>query len=446
MPLLPYSDGPIQGPPGPQTTDASLLTSGTLADARLSSNVSLDNINNNFTAGQSVTAALANTSALTASHSVTGTSPEPLVNLSATWDQPPSLRQSTPTAILLNVTDAGSSNAALLADLRIGGNSQIRVLKDGSLSFPKPVGVSTSAAIFRFPNNGYGDLDTRTKFLRLSNNGGLPVQVSVSGSDSASFGAGGITLHSFFGFNPVIANTPDTYLWRDAANILAQRNGTSPNEFRVFKTFTDQSNFERAFIRWKSNICEVGTESGGTGLPRNLRIIASSGVIDFVNGAGFRFGGFQSNRFDVNNAVGITGGPALDANYGCQLTSNGSLGWVPAANAQVAPDLTLVRDAANVLGQRRGTNAQTYNVYGTFTSASVFERLRIAATADRNQIISESTGGTVRPLEMSFNTLADYPTTANVTAGTFGVWKNTATGIVRLYVNDGGVMKFVALS
>ncbi len=38
------------------TTDASLLTSGTLADARLSSNVSLDNINNNFTSGQSITA------------------------------------------------------------------------------------------------------------------------------------------------------------------------------------------------------------------------------------------------------------------------------------------------------------------------------------------------------------------------------------------------------
>jgi hypothetical protein len=34
------------------TTDASLLTSGTLADARLSANVSLDDINNNFSASQ----------------------------------------------------------------------------------------------------------------------------------------------------------------------------------------------------------------------------------------------------------------------------------------------------------------------------------------------------------------------------------------------------------
>jgi len=36
----------------PATTDASLLTSGTLADARLSSNVSLDNQNNNFSVNQ----------------------------------------------------------------------------------------------------------------------------------------------------------------------------------------------------------------------------------------------------------------------------------------------------------------------------------------------------------------------------------------------------------
>ena len=41
-----------QGPAGEQTTDASLLTSGTLADARLSSNVALKDAANTFTANQ----------------------------------------------------------------------------------------------------------------------------------------------------------------------------------------------------------------------------------------------------------------------------------------------------------------------------------------------------------------------------------------------------------
>jgi hypothetical protein len=50
-----YVFNPITGKlddAGTPTTDASLLTSGTLADARLSANVSLDNINNNFSASQ----------------------------------------------------------------------------------------------------------------------------------------------------------------------------------------------------------------------------------------------------------------------------------------------------------------------------------------------------------------------------------------------------------
>jgi len=50
-----YVFNPITGKlddAGTPTTDASLLTSGTLSDARLSANVSLDDINNNFSASQ----------------------------------------------------------------------------------------------------------------------------------------------------------------------------------------------------------------------------------------------------------------------------------------------------------------------------------------------------------------------------------------------------------
>lgn len=50
-----YVFNPITGKlddAGNPTTDASLLTRGTLADARLSANVSLDNINNNFSESQ----------------------------------------------------------------------------------------------------------------------------------------------------------------------------------------------------------------------------------------------------------------------------------------------------------------------------------------------------------------------------------------------------------
>lgn len=38
------------------------------------------------------------------------------------------------------------------------------------------------------------------------------------------------------------------------------------------------------------------------------------------------------------------------------------------------------------------------------------------------------------------------PGTAGVPSGTWGVWKNTTSGQVKLWVNDGGVMKSVLIS
>lgn len=47
---------------------------------------------------------------------------------------------------------------------------------------------------------------------------------------------------------------------------------------------------------------------------------------------------------------------------------------------------------------------------------------------------------------LSLKTTAAYPVAADIPAGEVRVWKNSSTGIVRLYANDGGTLKFVALS
>lgn len=65
-----------------------------------------------------------------------------------------------------------------------------------------------------------------------------------------------------------------SYLQADgAANTLAQRNGTNAQTFRLYNTFTDSSNFERGFMRWAGNALEIGTEAGGTGTNRGLRLL-----------------------------------------------------------------------------------------------------------------------------------------------------------------------------
>ena len=61
-------------------------------------------------------------------------------------------------------------------------------------------------------------------------------------------------------------------LYRDAANTLAQRNGTNAQTFRLYGTFTDASNYERAKIAWESSILRIGTEKAGTGSARALEL------------------------------------------------------------------------------------------------------------------------------------------------------------------------------
>ena len=44
--------------------------------------------------------------------------------------------------------------------------------------------------------------------------------------------------------------TAGLILDRDAANVLAQRNGTNAQAFRLYNTYTDAGNFERGMLAW----------------------------------------------------------------------------------------------------------------------------------------------------------------------------------------------------
>jgi hypothetical protein len=88
---------------------------------------------------------------------------------------------------------------------------------------------------------------------------------------------------------------------------------------------------------------------------------------------------------------------------GFRVGSTLSIGFSNSAEAYNAPDVTLYRDAANTLALRNGANAQTFNVYNTFTSSTNFERFRIFAQSGGNVIIGTekgSGGGTARGLEL----------------------------------------------
>ena len=206
---------------------------------------------NTFTSLQTITVGAANTGVLASTgYSLTGSDATSMVNLAGTWNT-----SGTPTAIKLNVTDTASNSASLLLDLQIGGASKFKIRKDGLLI----IGDITNGGAYGFPAAGafqaFGT-DSQCSFQSLIfgvsvRSGGYFAWASSSSSASAS---------------------TDTALFRDAAGVIAQRNGANAQTLRVYNTYTDASNYERVGLSWGSNICTLDTAAAGTGTLRGLLI------------------------------------------------------------------------------------------------------------------------------------------------------------------------------
>ena len=116
-------------------------------------------------------------------------------------------------------------------------------------------------------------------------------------------------------------------------NLLEQRNSTSAQTFRIYNTFTDASNYERGFMRWASNVLEMGAEAAGTGTQRQLRfplgtVTASTplSITQTWNSSGVTFTGLQLNATDTASASGSL---LMDLQIGgtskCKVSKNGDL-------------------------------------------------------------------------------------------------------------------------
>jgi len=223
------------------------------------------------------------------------TASAPVLNAVQTWNN----SGVSFTGLRLNVTDTASLSGSVLLDLQIGGGTKFKVNKDGtiliapgasgSLSLPLIQLGAAAAGVIRL-NNAAALTGSSTTFLTGDNGTAGRAQVSSLGFQSSLVSAG----------------NSDLILEREAANILALRNGTNSQELRIYNTFTDASNYERAFTKWSSNILNFGTESAGTGTARSITIAAASN-----SGVKIRSGGI--GIVTISAASGLTFD--LDNNY-----------------------------------------------------------------------------------------------------------------------------------
>jgi hypothetical protein len=177
--------------------------------------------------------------------SLTGSQATSLIDASATWNT-----TGIPTLIKANVVDTASSSSSLLMDLQVGGVSQARFDKRGTLSFN-----STAS----------GTEPSRPGVGNWYNTLGL---YGTGGTLAATVGNSAIDFSVEFYFE----GGSGPRLRRDANHVLAQRNGTNAQTFRIYNTFTDASNYERGKLEWSSNVFRIGTEKAGTGSARALEL------------------------------------------------------------------------------------------------------------------------------------------------------------------------------
>jgi hypothetical protein len=109
----------------------------------------------------------------------------------------------------------------------------------------------------------------------------------------------------------------DTPFIRDAANTLAQRNGANAQAFRVYKTYTDASNYERLNLTYNTpgGDWQITTTFAGTGATRGLSFVTQGqSSIDFytnfaqrwrINGSNGHFLAITDNTYDIG-ASGAT--------------------------------------------------------------------------------------------------------------------------------------------
>jgi hypothetical protein len=141
---------------------------------------------------------------------------------------------------------------------------------------------------------------------------------SVSGTSLAvttGFFAGSVRANTDAGFLS-IGSTNDVVLTRDAAGILAQRNGTAAQTFRVYDSYdTAGTNYERATFGFPTgtNTLRIGTEQAGTGVAQPIDFVVGGvarmtlGTTGILGVSVLSFGGYT---------IGGSGNTAIFTNSG----------------------------------------------------------------------------------------------------------------------------------
>ena len=153
-------------------------------------------------------------------------------------------------------------------------------------------------------------------------------------------------------------------------NLIEQRNGSSAQAFRLYNTYTDASNYERATFGYTSNILRIGTENAGTGTARAINFVIG-GTATWEHSAAGHFRPLIDNTYDIG-ASGATRPRnvfvAGNGTFGGTLTTSvAGAASTPAVSVTGAP-YTAGTATTNhpLIYANGGTAPTTWNTAGTY--------------------------------------------------------------------------------
>lgn len=177
------------------------------------------------------------------------------------------------------------------------------------------------------------------------------------------------------------------------ANTIDQRNGTNAQAFRVYNTYTDSSNYERAIFEWGSNVLTIGTNNAGTGTPRNLNIMAGGNNRWFFQATTGHFLSYMDNTYDIgasgaNRPRTIYAGTDLSA--GANITADGIM---------VSARSTAIPAGGNTSVAYKATSTTNFGVFfgsgaPTLSAAKGSLYLRSDGSTTNDRMYVNTDGGT----------------------------------------------------
>jgi hypothetical protein len=193
-----------------------------------------------------------------------------------------------------------------------------------------------------------------------------------------------VSRNSLLSVGSIATSTPVTIsqTWNDAAVAFTA--------FKVNATSTNSASGSLLLDLQAGGVSQFSVTKAGSLLGKTETNLFSQNAVN-INGAlyGSQIIGI-ANQLLINMA-NISIGISLGADYPISWSPNGGSPNYATLNTV---DVQLRRDAANTLALRNSTAAQTFNVYGTYTSGSAYARLAIACDTSGNATLTTQSTGT----------------------------------------------------